>query len=266
MAVNVSKTNYIIFRTRGKTINADLPDVVFNSNDPDSPDQCPQSIYKLDRIHDNNPDIKLRNFKLLGVFFDEHLSFNKHISHVCSKLARANFSLRRVSNFVPIKTLRTLYFSMFHPHLLYCSTIVSCASQTSLNRISTLQKKAIRIITKSKALTHTPPLFLNSHILPFEKLLILNKLLFMHSIAYNYAPTSFNGTWPTNQNRNNDYNLRNNDLFTLPPFRIELFKKLPLYALPLAWNELPDSLRYQHNRITFKIALTDNLFDSITPN
>ena len=67
MAVNVSKTNYIIFRTCGKTINADLPDVVFNSNDPDSPDQCPQSIYKLDRIHDNNPDIKLRNFKLLGV-------------------------------------------------------------------------------------------------------------------------------------------------------------------------------------------------------
>jgi hypothetical protein len=67
MAVNVSKTNYIIFRTRGKIINADLPDVVFNSNDPDSPDQCPQSIYKLDRIHDKNPDIKLRNFKLLGV-------------------------------------------------------------------------------------------------------------------------------------------------------------------------------------------------------
>ncbi len=74
MAVNVNKTNYIIFWTRGKIINADLPDLVFNSddpnsNDPDSPDQCPQSIYKLDRIHDNNPDIKLRNFKPLGVFF-----------------------------------------------------------------------------------------------------------------------------------------------------------------------------------------------------
>ncbi len=89
---------------------------------------------------------KCRSYTILGIHID-----------VCSKLARANFSLRRVSNFVPIKTLRTLYFSMFHPHLLYCSTIVSCAPQTSLNRISTLQKKAIRIITKSKALTHTPP-------------------------------------------------------------------------------------------------------------
>ncbi len=43
MAVNVNKTNYIIFRTSGKIINADLPDVVFNSNYPDSPDQCPPS-------------------------------------------------------------------------------------------------------------------------------------------------------------------------------------------------------------------------------
>ncbi len=88
----------------------------------------------------------------------------------------------------------------------------------------------------------------------------------MHSIAYTYAPTSFNGTWPTNQSRANDYNLQNNDLFTLPPFRIELLKKFPIYSLPSVWNELPDSLCYQHNRITFKIALTDHLFNSLAPN
>jgi hypothetical protein len=153
---------------------------------------------------------------------------------------------------------------MFHPHLLYCSTIISCAPQTSLNKIFTLQKKAIRI-TKSRALSHTDPLFLNIHILPFDKLLTLNKLLFMHSIAYNYAPLSFREIWQTNGTRNNEYNLRNNDLFILPNFRIELFKRLPLYSLPAIWNEQPDSLRYQHNRITFKIALTDHLFNLITP-
>jgi hypothetical protein len=264
MAVNVSKTNYIIFRTRGKKIDADLPDVVFNSNDLDSVSPDPSLIQKLERIHDNNDVPKLRSFKLLGILLDEYLTFNNHIAHICSKLSRANFCLRRISNFVSTKTLRTLYFSMFHSHLLYCSTITSCGSQTALNKISTLQKKAIRIITKSKASTHTPPLFLNSHILPFEKLLTQGKLLFMHSIAFNYAPTSFANIWLKNETRDNEYQLRNNDLFILPPFRIELFKKLPIYSLPLAWNELPDSLRYQHNRTTFKIALSDHLFDSLT--
>ncbi len=40
MAVNVNKTNYINFQTRGKIIDADIPNIVFNSNNPDSPLQC----------------------------------------------------------------------------------------------------------------------------------------------------------------------------------------------------------------------------------
>jgi hypothetical protein len=188
IAVNFKKTNFIIFHTRGKKIDANCPDVVFNSNDLNSPSPDPNLIYKLERIHDLNPDNKLRNFKLLGVFFDEHLTFNKHLSNIWAKLSSANFCLKRVANFITTKTLRTLYFSLFHPHLLYCSINSSCASQSALNKITLLQKKAIRIITKSKASAHTAPLFYNSNILPFDKILTLNKHLFMHSIAFNYSP------------------------------------------------------------------------------
>jgi hypothetical protein len=111
---------------------------------------------------------------------------------------------------------------MFHSHLLNCPTILSCASQTSLSKISTLRKKAIRIITKSKVSSHTFPLFLDTQIFPFEKLLTQAKLLFMHSIAYNYPPNSFSNIWVTNASRNNEYLLRNDDLFILPTPRIEL--------------------------------------------
>jgi hypothetical protein len=118
-------------------------DIVFNSNEIDYQSPDPTKIYKLERIHDLNNNAKLRSFKLLGVFFDEHLTFTKQISHISAKLISANFYLRRVANFVSVKTLRTLYFSLFHPHLLYCSIILSCASSTALNKISQLQKNAI---------------------------------------------------------------------------------------------------------------------------
>ncbi len=49
--------------------------------------------------------------------------------------------------------------------------------------------------------------------------------------------------------------------FIMPLARIELFHKTPVYALPLAWNILPDHVRYQHNKCTFKIALLDFLFE-----
>jgi hypothetical protein len=85
----------------------------------------------------------------------------------------------------------------------------------------------------------------------------------MHSIANNYASPSFTGTWHKNDDRVVSNQLRNRDLFIVSPFRIELFRKIRLYSLPSAWNELPDSLRYQHNGTTFKIALTDHFFDQL---
>jgi hypothetical protein len=52
MAVNVSKTNYIIFRTRGKKIDLNGKSIVFNSNDPNSPHVDPNLIQKIERVHD----------------------------------------------------------------------------------------------------------------------------------------------------------------------------------------------------------------------
>jgi hypothetical protein len=140
MAVNVKKTQYIIFRTRGKKIDPNGLDVVFNSNDLNNVNPDPSLIHKLDKVCDNNNDDNMKSFKLLGVYFDEYLSFNKHISILAAKLSRANFLLRLVSNFVSNNTMRKLYFSLFHSHLLYCSNIYSCTSLANINRISILQK------------------------------------------------------------------------------------------------------------------------------
>jgi hypothetical protein len=126
-----------------------------------------------------------------------------------------------------------------------------------------LQKKAIRIISKADFNAHTPPLFLENKVLLFDKLIKLKRLLFMHSIAYEYAPSTFNNTWIRNNARNVGHDLRNQDFFTLPAVRIESFRKFPLYALANEWNNLGDNIRLQHNRTTFKIALMDEIISTI---
>jgi hypothetical protein len=45
----------------------------------------------------------------------------------------------------------------------------------------------------------------------------------------------------------------------MPLISIELFHKIHTETLSLAWNNLSGHLRYQHNRIGFKITLTDYL-------
>ena len=103
--------------------------------------------------------------------------------------------MRRAKNFLTPTALRTLYFAFIQSHLNYCPIILSSISQHNFNQIKLILKKAIRIITNSTYTAHTAPLFAQLQILPYEIIIKQAKLLFMHSIEYNYAPPSFSGIW-----------------------------------------------------------------------
>ena len=84
------------------------------------------------------------------------------------------------------------------------------------------------------------------------------KLTFMHTVYYGYAPPSFSNTWQTQAQRNPDLNLRNATDIYVPFPRIDLFKRMPIYALPHTWNS-HDIVRYYANRTTFRYALQELL-------
>jgi hypothetical protein len=79
MAVNVSKTKYIIFKPKGKTINLEQNEgVKFNNNDINGPVDN-SKIFELEQIYDNSPTPQSRSYKLLGVLLDENLLTNTAI-------------------------------------------------------------------------------------------------------------------------------------------------------------------------------------------
>ena len=166
-------------------------------------------------------------------------------------------------NNLTYKGLRALYFALVHSHLSYCPTILNCLSTSNKNRLLKIQKKAIRLITGSNYNAHTNPLFLEHKILPFDKIIKQGMLNFMHSVNYNYAPSSFTNHWTKNSDRENDRVLRNDDDFVIPIPRIDLVKRLPFYSLPYLWNQ-SGNLKFYDNPITFKRALRSQLFEEIT--
>ena len=158
MAVYVEKSKYIIFRTKGKKIDCNISPVIFNNNEMGKPNE-PKNMFTLERVFIENPVQEHRYYKLLGVYFDEYLNFDKHVSFISAKLSRAKFCIKRASNKLSKKSLTSLYYALVHPHLLYCNTILNCTSAKNVTKISKLQKKAIRIVTKSKVNAHMAPLF-----------------------------------------------------------------------------------------------------------
>jgi hypothetical protein len=140
MAVNISKTKYIIFHGRGKRVNMNGQNIVFNNNEIGK-EEDPSLITPLERIYDAHPNKESRSYKLLGVHLDECLSFKNHVNAICNKINQSIYCINRAKNFLTKKALKSLYFALVHPHLLYCISVYSCTSTSVLKRITILQKK-----------------------------------------------------------------------------------------------------------------------------
>jgi hypothetical protein len=97
MSVNIKKTKYMIFRTKNRPINLNGKDIFMNFNDPNN-DEKPELKLSLSRVY-NEGDKDNKTIRVLGVLFDEYLSFNDHVLHLQRKLAKALFLLNRSKNF-----------------------------------------------------------------------------------------------------------------------------------------------------------------------
>ena len=260
LAVNVNKCKYIIFHNTNKKINDNIC-LNFNFNEPGVVEDI-DKIWRMDRVHTKNPNLEDRAYKYLGVYIDENFNLNLHFDNICKKLSKGLFCLRRAKNIIDARGLRTLYFAIFHSHLLYASLILNCASATQIKRVLTLQKKAVRIISNAKYNDHSAPLFCKLNILPFDKLLLFRKMCFMHKIIYGHPHCSFNQIWTANTGRNVQYNLRNNNQLTLVAPRFERFKRFPIYDFANTWNNLGD-VKLQHNYAIFRSWLKSENFQNI---
>ena len=147
-----------------KQIDPQACSVVYNSNEIGLPED-PALITPIERISFDNPE---KSFKLLGVLFDEYLSFKPHVDMLCSKISKSLYCLNRVKNFINSKSLRLLYFSMIRSVISYGINIYGCANKTTLEKLIVKQKQAIRTICNATYRAHTAPLFNSKKFFPLK--------------------------------------------------------------------------------------------------
>ena len=95
--------------------------------------------------------------------------------------------------YVSCKILRSIYFAIFDSYLSYCC-LVWAQNCSTIQRIVSLQKKAIRIINFQPRNSHTSHLFKQSSILKFLDKIFLEIILFVSKSLNNLSPSVFN-TW-----------------------------------------------------------------------
>ena len=131
------------------------------------------------------------NTKFLGVYIDQHLSFQDHIRYIKGKISRGIGILCKARKVLNKSTLLTLYYSFIHPYFTYCITIWGNTFLTALTPLIRCQKRAIRIISGAKRLDSTSPLFKQMEILNFERLYIYSVHIFLYKYHHNMLPNIF---------------------------------------------------------------------------
>ena len=143
--------------------------------------------------------------KFLGVIIDDRINWKAHSKHVQNKLSRSISVLSKAKNMLDHKSLHILYCSLVLPYLNYCAEIWGNTYKCTLQSISLMQKRAIRIIHNAGYTEHTNALFLKSKTLKFTDLVQFQTGQVMYKAINNLLPGNIQKLF---FNREGDYNLR----------------------------------------------------------
>ncbi len=219
LSLNISKTKFMIFR------HEKMPKVnnfkLFIDN------------IEIERIGN---DYGTKSFKFVGISLDELLNWNQHINNVNNKISSALYALNQVKKILPMKTLKTIYNSILQPHLQYSVITWGNAKLKDLEPLILKQKKAVRLVSKSKYNAHCEPLFSQLNILKLQDIFHLSVSSFISKFLNNQLPDSFNEIFtPLNSSRVKQ--LRSQ----IP--KMKSLERFPNVTFPKIFNKLNDNIR-----------------------
>ena len=134
ITLNVGKPELVLFTSSKKQLDCDLK-IKLNA----------KRLYETDSV------------KYLGIQINKRLTRKQQINHVALKLNKANAMLSKLRHALNIRTLTSVYYSIFESYLFYAS--LGWAQNTnSVKRLHLLQKKSPSIFFQSRNY-HIGPLF-----------------------------------------------------------------------------------------------------------
>lgn len=220
LSLNISKTNFIVFKPQHKTVDLD------------------GLILKI-----GNEKIKqVKHTKFLGLLIDEHLSWNYHIKSICAKISKNLYLLRGIKNVLPNSSLKQLYYSYIHSHITYGLILWGpMASRKNIKRLIVSQKKAIRVIGRAKYNAHCQPIFKKFQILNIDDLIELELAKFAYNLTKKELPPPLQAHFQTNEHH--DHNTRHKHYPQIAKHKSAMYNKSFLCKSPSIWESLPQTIR-----------------------
>ena len=204
LSLNIKKTKYMVFRYPRKT-NRLMPNLIISLNG-----------HLLERVN---------NFDFLGLTIDETLSWKKHIEKIATKISKVIGILSRCKRYLHSSVMVKIYNSLILSRINYGITCWGFDTK----RIYKLQKKALRIICKTKYNAHSDPLFIKLKTLKVKDIFLIQCLKFFYLHEKKDLPAYFHHF--ISNRSDHEYNTRQRDQFrSISTNKISTEKVLRLFC------------------------------------
>ena len=218
LALNVDKTNFIIFHSRQHSLSK------------------PVNI-KIGKEH-----VKQAKYvKFLGLLLDENLSWRYHLSELRKKLPRTSGIFCNIRHLLPTSVLVSLYYSLFASFLQYGIIVWGLTYETFTTPLYILQKKVLIAITVKNSFSPSTPIFYDLKVLKLYDLFHLKLLNLVYECVNLLSPTVFHNFFDTLTSVH-QYNTRQackGDIFMTHKNTLQYGLRSIKYAGAKSWNESP---------------------------
>ena len=178
---------------------------------------------------------------LLGITIDNKLSFDKHITKICSKASQKLHALARVSHFMTFEHRKICLNAFIMSQFGYCPLVWMCHSRKLNNRINSIHESALRLIYMDKKSSFEELLDKDGsttiHIRNLQTLAIE-----MYKVRYGLSPKIMNLVFPLKENCRYP---RENDFITTNVKKVNHGTETLAFLGPRIWSLIPDDWKLQ---------------------
>ena len=220
LTLNVSKSNYIIFK----------------------PSQ--RNVKKVITLKINNTAIEAKAFtKYLGVILDDKLSWKQHCDYLIPKLQKGIGVLSKLRYYLDKNAIRNVYFALFESHLNYNILNWSCAPQRVLDSVSYYQRKALRMMSYKDDYYPCDPLFKDFDILNVEKCIKLSLSKISWKLKNKVLPSVITDIFMAQRSSVLPNRYREYGYNFVPKFRTLIKERFVSNKAPLLWSNIPTKIK-----------------------
>ena len=187
--------------------------------------------------------------KLLGVVFDNRLTFDTHINTLCKKAGSKISALSRLTPYMNFEKKRLLMNAFFNSQFSYCPLVWMFHSRKLNNKINFLQERCLRLIYNDKSSTFENLLKRNNSVC-FHHRNLQFLAIELYKVKHELSPVFLNEIFLRNEK---DFNGRKTSFFKSRSIRSVLSGSESLsFVGPKIWDMVPFNLQNAKSLTSFK--------------